>query len=109
MLLKGDVILQLELELQPKTEKKLRTVLAQHPDQETFVQSIIAYQIAELKRAILNIRLDLQQFERKYQQSTEHFYDLFNLNQLDDSEDYMIWAGIYELLRNNEEQLAVLT
>ena len=102
-------MLQLELELQPQTEQKLRTVLAQHPDQETFAQNIIAYQIADLKRAILNIRLDLHQFERKYQQPTEQFYDLFNLNQLDDSGDYMIWAGIYELLCSNEEQLAVLT
>ena len=42
----------LQLQLQPQTEERLRRILAQYSDLELFAQNIIAYQIAELKKAI---------------------------------------------------------
>jgi len=98
-------MLQLQLQLQPQTEERLKRVLAQHHDQEVFAQNIIAYQIAELNKAILNIRLDLQPFEQKYLQSTEAFYRQFTAGTLDDTDDFIVWAGIYEMLQDNERQL----
>ncbi|RKZ35984.1 MAG: hypothetical protein DRQ49_18620 [Gammaproteobacteria bacterium] len=98
----------LQLQLQPQTEERLRRILAQYSDLELFAQNIIAYQIAELKKAILNIRLDLHQFEQKYQQSTETFYQQFTTGKLDDSEDFLIWAGIYEMLQDNKRQLEAI-
>ncbi|MCD6335149.1 MAG: hypothetical protein J7M27_07450 [Candidatus Latescibacteria bacterium] len=98
-------MLNLDLHIQPKTAQQLRKVLEFYPDQETFVQNIIAYQIAELKRSILNLRLDLRQLEEKYQLSTAAFYQQFDQGITDDREDFIIWAGLYEMLRENEKRL----
>jgi hypothetical protein len=95
----------LQLEVQPQTAQRLKKVLALYPDQESFAQSIIAYQIAELRRSILNLRLDLKAYEEKYQLTTKDFYQQFIEGNADDREDYIIWAGVYEMLRENEARL----
>ncbi|MCI5139767.1 MAG: hypothetical protein D3922_15460 [Candidatus Electrothrix sp. AR1] len=98
----------LQLQVDPKTEQRLKTILAHMQNEETFAQNIIAYQIAELQKSLLNIRLDLKGFEEKYKQPSEKFYRLYEQGQTDDSEDTMLWAGLYEMLRNNEERLREL-
>ncbi len=98
----------LQLQVDPKTEQRLKTILAHMQNEETFAQNIIAYQIAELQKSLLNIRLDLKGFEEKYKQPSEKFYHLYEQGQTDDSEDTMLWAGLYEMLRNNEERLREL-
>jgi len=98
-------MLNLQLKLRPETEQRLKRILGYTHDQEMFAQNIIAYQIAELKRGNLNIRLDLKQFEEKYQMNTDAFYRQFEQGKLEDSEDYMIWAGLYEMLENNATRL----
>lgn len=101
-------MVNIQLQLQPEMEERLRKILAQYPDQDVFAQNIIAYQITELKRAILNIRLDLHQFEQKYQLETEEFYQQFQTGSLEDTEDFMIWAGIYEMFQENSRKLEEL-
>ena len=98
-------MLDLHLDVHPRTAQRLRRVLELYSDPETFVQNIIAYQIAELRRGILNLRLDLKGFEEKYQLSTEDFYRQFSEGATDDREDYVVWAGLYEMLHRNEERL----
>ena len=102
-------MLNLELHIQPQTEQRLKTILAYTPDEETFAQNIIAYQVAELQKGLLNIRLDLKYFEDKYHQSTQEFYQRFEQGQTDDSEDMMLWAGLYEMFQENERRLQALT
>jgi hypothetical protein len=103
-----EIMVNIQLQLQPQTEERFRKILAQYHNQEVFAQNIIAYQIAELKRALLNIRLDLQQFEQKYQLETEEFYQQFQTGSLEDTEDFMIWAGIYEMFEENSRKLEEL-
>jgi hypothetical protein len=102
-------MLNLELHIQPHTEQRLKAILASTPDEETFAQNIIAYQMAELRKGILNIRLDLKQFEAQYRQSSEEFYRQFEQGLADDTEDFMLWAGLYEMLCDNERRLDALT
>ena len=102
-------MLNLELDIQPQTEQRLKKILEYTQDEEMFAQNIIAYQIAELQKGLLNIRLDLKQFENKYQQSSEEFYQQFEQGETDDSEDVMLWAGLYEMLQDNERRLQELT
>lgn len=102
-------MLNLNFQLQPETEERFRKVLNLYKDNEILAQNIIAYQIAELKRAILNIRLDMKCFEEKYQMSTKEFYQKFVSGSTEDTEDMIVWAGIYELLLENEAQLEQLT
>jgi hypothetical protein len=101
-------MVNIQLQLQPQTEQRLRKILAQYHNQELFAQNIIAYQITELKRVILNIRLDLQQFEQKYKLETEKFYQQFQMGLLEDTEDFMIWSGIYEMFQENSRKLGEL-
>jgi hypothetical protein len=98
-------MLDLRLDVRPKTAQRLKRVLELAPDSETFAQNIIAYQIAELKRGILNLRLDLMGFEEKYQLSTPDFYHEFSQGKTEDHEDYIVWAGLYEMLNKDEERL----
>ncbi|XOF34256.1 MAG: hypothetical protein ACL93V_02880 [Candidatus Electrothrix sp. YB6] len=98
----------LQLQLDPKTEQRLKTILAHTENEETFAQNIIAYQISEMQKSLLNIRLDLKSFEEKYNQSTETFYQQYEQGLTEDSEDAMLWAGLYEMLRDNERRLREL-
>lgn len=97
-----------QLQLQAETERRLKQILSQYNDVELFAQNIITYQIVELKKATLNIRLDLQAYEQKYQQSSDTFYQKFMRGKLDDSEDFIVWAGIYEMLLDNKRQLEAI-
>ncbi len=101
-------MLNLHLEVQPKTARRLRRILEFYPDQETFAQNIIAYQITELKRGILNLRLDLKEYEEKHRLSTKDFYQQFSQGTVGDDEDHIIWAGLYEMLLTNEQRLQEL-
>ena len=98
----------LHLEVQPETAQRLKTLLELHPDQERFAQNVIAYQIAELKKAALDLQLDLKELEKEHKRSTEEFYEQFNQGDTDDREEYMLWAGLYEMLKENERQLTAL-
>lgn len=46
---------------------------------------------------IVILKQDLKAFEDKYQMSSGHFYKLFCNGKLDDREDFMAWAGLWEL------------
>jgi hypothetical protein len=98
-------MLHLELDIQPNTAQQLKKILASAPDEETFARSVIAYQITELRKGLLNIRIDLKQFEDKYQQSSADFYRQFAQGQSDDDEDALLWAGLYEMSQDNERRL----
>jgi predicted mannosyl-3-phosphoglycerate phosphatase (HAD superfamily) len=101
-------MLDLQLELKPRTAEKFRKILNQYQSHEVFISYIIGYEISELERAIGKIQLDLRQFEEKYHLATSNFYKAFENGQIDDCEDYMIWAGIYELLLKNQQRLQEL-
>ena len=101
-------MLNLNLNLTHKTENKLKKVLDQYPDNELFAQDIIDFQTSELKKGIVNIQINLKELEDKYQLTTSEFYKQFQSGQLGDEEDYLIWAGIYEMLFLNKKRLEEL-
>lgn len=100
--------MNLNLDIQPQTEKKLRKIITYIQDEEIFAQNIIDYQIAELQKAILNLRLDLKEFEEKYRMLSEEFYQQFSEGISGDDEDFIVWSGIYEMFRENEMRLREL-
>ncbi|NBD36640.1 MAG: hypothetical protein GVY30_11665 [Chloroflexi bacterium] len=101
-------MLDLHLDVQPQTARRLQRILELHPDQETFAQDIIAYQIKEFNKAILNLQLELKAYEQAYQRSSADFYAEFSQGHLDDREAYMLWAGLYEMLKENQRRLESL-
>ena len=97
--------MNLQLDVKPNTEVRLRRLLSQMQDTEEFAQNIIAFRISELRRGVLNLRIDLKRFEDQYQMSSETFYNRFEQGQIEDAEDNMLWAGLYEMYRENQQQL----
>lgn len=101
-------MLDFHLNIKPNTAKRLKKVIESYSDQEAFAQNIIGYQLSELKRGILNLQLDLREYETQYQMSSADFYQQFSQGALDDSEAFIIWAGLYEMLLENETRLQEL-
>lgn len=102
-------MLQFNLDLKPNTEKIFRKILNSYKDRhDLLVKNIFDYQIGELQKEILNIELDLKSYEKKYQLSTEDFYQKYSAGKFGDDTDYMIWAGIYEMLQRSKKKLREL-
>lgn len=101
-------MLNWNFELQPEIEEKMQLILDQYPDKESFFQDIINNQVNELMNGIHNIEIDLKEFEKKYQRSTENFYRQFKNGELDDRNDFIVWSGIYEMQLENKKKLAEL-
>ena len=101
-------MLNLHLNVNAKTAKRFKKVLEYSRDEETFAQNVIAYQLVELRRGILNLRLDMQVFEEKYQLSSRDFYGKFRQGEMGDDEDAITWAGLVEMLDENEKRLREL-
>jgi hypothetical protein len=57
-----------------QTAKRLKKVLKYSRDEEAFIQSFIAYQIAKFWHAILNLRLEFKAFEEKHKMPSASFY-----------------------------------
>jgi len=98
-------MLHLNLNVRPETAKRLKKVLEFSRDEEAFAQNVIAYQMAELKRGIINLKLDIKAYEEKYKMASAYFYKQFSKGKKDDREDFVLWAGLWEMLEKNEKQL----
>jgi predicted mannosyl-3-phosphoglycerate phosphatase (HAD superfamily) len=98
-------MLDFQFSVQPQTEQRLKKILNSIQDTESFARSIISYQISELQKSILNLRLDLDELEQKYQMTSQEFQEKFSLGILEDDADFMVWSGLYEMLCQNQLQL----
>jgi hypothetical protein len=98
-------MLNLHLNVHPKTALRLKKVLEYSRDEEAFAQNVITYQVTELRRGNLNLRLDMQVFEEKYRLTSQEFYEKFRLGEMGDNEDEVTWAGLVEMLIENERRL----
>ena len=101
-------MLDFQFSLQPQTEQRLKKILNSIQDTESFARSIISYQISELQKSILNLRLDLNELEQKYQMTSQEFQEKFSQGVLEDDADFMVWSGLYEMLCQNQLQLREL-
>ena len=101
-------MLDIQLSVQPTTEQKLKKILSTVTNTESFDQGIIDYQIKERQKSLLNLKLDLKEFEEKYQMSSEKFYEQFSQGTLGDETDFIIWSGLIEMFQANQSQLEEL-
>ena len=74
---------------------------------------LILQEAIELKRALLNTALhrtreNLLRFERQYQMDSDHFYSLYQNGKTDDSNDYVDWAGEYQIFKNLQSHIDCL-
>ena len=56
------------------------------------------------RNAIERTKKRLKEYEQRYGMKTEEFYARFKSGELGDTDDYIDWAGEYELLKHVEEE-----
>lgn len=97
----------LKLDLKPSLEKKAKILLGE--DSNKIFEKILSIEIEERKKAIKNIKNDLELFEKKYNMSTEEFYQKWTKGEFDDdNDDYFKWSGEYEILKEAKSELEKL-
>lgn len=101
-------MVRIDLNVKPETEIRLKKLMELSENPECFANRLIAFQISEFRRGIINLLVELHTFEEKYQLPSEEFYLQFQQGAMDDRHDFMVWAGLYELLQQNQRQLQEL-
>nr|MDO8077873.1 hypothetical protein [Candidatus Freyarchaeota archaeon] len=56
------------------------------------------------RNAVERTKKRLKEYEQRYGTKTEEFYARFKSGELGDTDDYIDWAGEYELLKHVEEE-----
>jgi len=56
------------------------------------------------RNAVERTKKRLKEYEQRYGMKTEEFYARFKSGELGDTDDYIDWAGEYELLKHVEEE-----
>ncbi len=70
--------------------------------------SIINYKNNLLKNENINFQMELNYFEKKYHISSKNFYKDYKKGKKNDIEDNLLWAGLYEMLIENNEKILIL-
>ena len=58
-----------------------------------------------MQAALLRTQENLRQFETRYQMESACFFALYQSGKLDDRNDYVDWAGEYQILQNIRSHL----
>lgn len=54
-------------------------------------------------RSLQDAERKLKEFEAKYGMPSDSFYSQFNMGQLPESEDFFLWAALYDLIASREQ------
>ncbi|MBE0637663.1 MAG: hypothetical protein IH598_04000 [Bacteroidales bacterium] len=95
-------------ELQPNIAARLDKYLKLFGSKEIMFNKFIEFHINRIKREIGQMQIDLSTYEQKYNMPSEVFYQKFSTGQTDDSTDYLLWAGIYEMQMSCKQKLQEL-
>ncbi len=94
------------IELQPKLANRLDTYIQLFGSKELLFDKFFEYHIKKIKREIARMQFELDKYENKYKLKTNDFYKKFEKGELGDENDYMMWAGIYELQLDSKNKLS---
>jgi hypothetical protein len=72
---------------------------------QSSISRAIQREINMLSLAVRISREALRTFKQRYDMSSEHFFEHMERGELGDSEDFIEWAGEYELLQRTQNEL----
>ncbi len=104
-----DIMKTVKFELQSNIANRIEKYLQLFGSKEIMFDKFIDYHVNRIKREIALMQIDIKQFEEKYNMSSEKFYKEFENGKLGDSKDFILWAGIYEMLISRKEKLQELS
>ena len=99
---------RLTLELQNDVAAKFNNLMQVFTSKELLFEKFFDYHVKKLKREIAAMQQDLDTYERLYNKKSSEFYSEFEQGKLDDSEDFILWSGIYEMQMNCKRKLQKL-
>ncbi len=100
---------QITLELDDDLAKKISNLARYIGDKDLMFTHFIDFHEKKTKREIARMEQDLYMYETKYKMASPIFYDQFEAGQLPDSQDFVVWSGIYEMLLESRQKLEALT
>ena len=86
----------------------MQTLILEYEGSHALNSSITRAIRREIEMLKLAVRLSheaLQQFEQHYQIPSDEFFEKMEQGELGDSEDFIKWAGEYELLQRTQDEL----
>ncbi|MDX2249159.1 MAG: hypothetical protein SF052_20395 [Bacteroidia bacterium] len=99
---------QVTIELENHLAEKLNKLVSFFGDKETLFASFIEYHKKKAEREISRMQQDLDKFEEKYKMSSPIFFEQFESGKLNDSHDFILWSGIYEMQLARKQKLQEL-
>lgn len=101
----------IQVKLKSEIEWKFKRLLKNYDENYNVMFSdIIKYYIDELKKGMKNIESDLISYESKHSLKTKEFYKKFQNGELgDENNDFIQWAGEYEIWLDHNKDLIELT
>jgi len=75
---------------------------------QNLVQAALAREREKLLFAIVRTKEELARFEKQYRSSSVRFFRRYQTGKLDDRDDYIDWAGEYQIYLILKERLADL-
>ena len=92
--------------------KKLEKYLKSHKRDdviEAAISKLVALKIGQIDNEINELKIDLKQFEKKYNYSSGQFLKKFNSGQLSDNLDFIDWIATYKMLQNRISDKSLLS
>ncbi len=100
---------QITIELNGELASKLEDIIRFFGSKDMMVEKFVEYHRRNAQREVARMQADLEDYEERYGMSSESFYQSFEDGELDDSKDYMLWSGIYEMQLASKERLKALS
>lgn len=99
---------QITLELQNEIAAKMNDLVQFFGSKELMFSSFIEFHAKKLKREIASMQEDLNKYEQNYKMKSSDFFKQFENGKLDDSQDFTLWSGIYEMQLDCKRKLQKL-
>lgn len=100
---------QVTIELDNQVAEKLNNLVRVFGSKDLLFSSFIEYHKKNMQREIAQLQVDLDAYADQYGMSSDLFYEKFEQGELEDSKDFMLWAGIYEMQQESKKKLGELS
>jgi len=98
----------LTIELEANLANKVKKYFNHYENKDIIFDNFVEFEIKKIKRGITRIQIELDKYEKIYGLKTEEFYQKFENGAFGDETDFMLWAGIYEILLDSKNDLSQL-
>lgn len=100
---------QITIELDNHLAGKLDNLIRFFGNKDMMFSKFIEFHRKNTQREIVRMQTDLEVYELKYGMSSDAFYQSFEQGDLEDSNDFILWSGIYEMQQDSKKRLEELS